>query len=574
MIVLLIAFCPAAGEAASGDPPRPNIVLIMTDDQGCGDLSIAGNTVLTTPAIDRLARQGASFDRFYVSPVCAPTRACLMTGRYNYRTRAIDTWVGRAMMEPEEVTIAELFRDAGYRTGIFGKWHLGDCYPIRPNDQGFQEALVHRGGGLAQPSEPLENERRYTDPVLFHNGKKVHTRGYCTDVYFEAALKFLRQAHAGKKPFFAYIPTNAPHAPFHDIPQASYEKYRNRDLSSVLGTRTQSADRVARIFAMIDNIDHNVGRLLAGLDELGIAKNTMVVYLHDNGPNTARYVGAMRGMKSQVYEGGIRSPLFVRWPARLRAGGVSHHIAAHIDILPTLLDAAGVEPPAALRLDGRSLLPLLTGRETAWPDRTIYIQSHRGDAPVRYHNFAACGQRWKLLRATGFGRETPPSSTPFELYDLLADPREERNVAAQHPDIVKRMKAGYDAWFEDVSSTRPDNYAPPRIIAGTDHETTTVLTHQDWRRLAGPGWGSQGQWLLTFKGNHAYDVRVVTKNEIKGAHVELRIGDIRRELTFAESTRSFTFPAVRVPAGDANLQVTISAGKRTHPPYHVFVVQR
>ncbi|MEO8351032.1 MAG: arylsulfatase, partial [Chthoniobacteraceae bacterium] len=391
IIVLTLAL------AVAGVAERPNIVLVMTDDQGYGDLGIAGNPVLETPHIDSLARVSASMSRFYVSPVCSPTRACLMTGRYNYRTRVIDTFKGRSMMEPDEVTIAEVLRAAGYRTGIFGKWHLGDNYPLRAQDQGFDESLVLRGGGLAQPSEPIENHEHYTDPILFHNGEQVRTKGYCTDVYFDAALKFIEAAQLAQKPFFAYIATNAPHGPFHDVPDALYQKYKAKDLTPVLLGNAKSADTVARVYAMIENIDQNLGRLTEKLDRLGLAENTIVIFMVDNGPNTKRYVGPFRGMKSDVHEGGIRSPFFVRWPARLKAGTVSDRMAAHIDVMPTLLEAADIPPPEGLKFDGRSLLPLLEGKKTEWPTRTIVLQTHRGNKPIRFHQTATIQQRWKLV---------------------------------------------------------------------------------------------------------------------------------------------------------------------------------
>ncbi|MGK0350708.1 MAG: arylsulfatase/arylsulfatase A, partial [Planctomycetota bacterium] len=255
---------------------RPNILLVMTDDQGYGDFSSAGNPVLETPRMDQFAAQCPQVDRFYVSPVCSPTRACLMTGRYNYRTRVVDTWIGRSMMEPTEVTIAEVLKTAGYATGIFGKWHLGDCYPMRPMDQGFDESLVHRGGGLAQPSEPLENERRYTNAILTHNGELTETKGYCTDVYFASAQTFIDASVARKQPFFTYVATNAPHGPFHDVPPALYKKYKQRDMSKVQrSSNPKSAgakpDVLARTFAMIENVDQNFGRLLDHIEDIGIA---------------------------------------------------------------------------------------------------------------------------------------------------------------------------------------------------------------------------------------------------------------------------------------------------------------
>lgn len=379
--LLLLAECATAGQ-------RPNLIVIMTDDQGYGDLGATGNPLIRTPNIDAMAAESASMSNFYVSPVCSPTRACLMTGRYNHRTRVVDTFKGRSMMEPEETTVAEALRDGGYATGIFGKWHLGDNYPLRPIDQGFDEALVHRGGGLGQPSEPFENDRRYTDAILFHNGQQVQTEGYCTDVYFQAAMEFIERSQGSDQPFFIYLPTNAPHSPYHDVPQELYDYYRSIDLSPVLNGHAKDADVVARVFAMIENVDQNVGRLRQHLRQLGIADNTLVMFLVDNGPNTPRFVGPFRGKKSNVHEGGIRSPLFVHWPARLTPRTTSDRIAAHIDIMPTLLDAADVDLPADVHLDGRSLLPLLEGRAESWPDRHLVLQAHRGDRPVPFHNFA------------------------------------------------------------------------------------------------------------------------------------------------------------------------------------------
>jgi arylsulfatase A-like enzyme len=552
---------------------QPNIVLIMTDDQGYGDLGVTGNPVIETPHIDAMAGRSASLTTFYVSPVCAPTRACLMTGRYNYRTRVTDTFKGRAMMDPDEVTVAEVLGDAGYATGIFGKWHLGDCYPMRPNDQGFDQSLVHRGGGLAQPSEPIENGNRYTDAVLFRNGEQVNTKGYCTDVYFDAAFEFIDDSRAAKKPFFIYLPTNAPHGPFHDVPDELYRKYKSKDLKPVLLGRKGDADRVARIFAMIENVDQNVGRLFEKLDIAGLVDNTIVIFMVDNGPNSMRYVGNMRGMKSHVHDGGIRSPLFVHWPARLKAGTSSDRVAAHIDVMPTLLAAAGVSLPEGLKLDGRSLLPLLEGKDVAWKDRTLVIQSHRGDTPIRYQHFAARNQRWKLLRSTGFGHETPTANVPFELYDMAADPKEENNLYGQRPEIAAELKKAYDAWYDDVSRSRPGNFGPPRIVVGTDHETTTVLTWQDWRVIEPTGWGRQGQWLLHFAEPHTYDVKLRWPQEMSNAKAELKIGPLTQTIEIGKATRTATFEDVTVPAGDAELLVTITQGTKKLGPYHVVLIR-
>ena len=574
LAAVLLAVATAQGVTAEKTVKGPNIFLIMTDDQGYGDLGCTGNPVIDTPNIDRMAAASASMSNFYVSPVCAPTRASLMTGRYNYRTRVVDTFKGRAMMDPDEVTVAEVLGAAGYATGIFGKWHLGDCYPMRTIDQGFEQSLVHRGGGLAQPSEPIENGNRYTDPILFHNGRQVNTKGYCTDVYFDAALEFVEKSHAAGQPFFVYLPTNAPHGPFHDVPPELYEKYKSKDLTPALIDGKGDVDTVARIYAMIENVDQNVGRLFAKLDALDATEDTIVIFMVDNGPNGLRYVGNMRGTKTQVHDGGIRSPFFVHWPARLKAGTKSDRVAAHIDVMPTLLDAAGVPLPAGVKLDGRSLLPLLEGRDVAWKDRTIVIQSHRGDAPVGYHNFAARSQTWKLLHATGFGSETLPDGKPFELYDINNDPYEQNNLARSRPDVLRNMKVAYDDWFDNVSATRPDNYAPPRIVVGSDHETVTALTWQDWRVDLPEGWGKQGRWLLQFVGEHKYDVQVITKDEISKAKAELSVGSATRTVDVAGPTSAFVFKNVTIPPGEADLLVKITADGKPLVPYQVIVTRK
>ena len=583
---LLLA--PAVALAQDGAPPEdgrpPNIVLVITDDQGYGDFGFAGNPLIRTPHLNRMAAGAARVEPFYVSPVCAPTRASLMTGRYNYRTRAIDTYLGRAMMEPEEVTLAELLRAGGYATGLFGKWHLGDTYPMRPQDQGFEEVLAHRGGGIGQPSDPPGGEGKYTDPVLFHNGERAPMEGYVTDVVFEAAMDWLEKEHETGRPFFAYVATNAPHGPFHDVPHDDYAYYKGLDLEGDaypqhagldLGEESDS-DRLARIFAMITNIDDNVGRLFARLDTLGLTENTLVLFMLDNGPNSRRFVAGMRGMKGEVYEGGIRSPLLAHWPARLRAGHVAGEVAAHIDVFPTLLDAAGLDVPDSLEIDGQSLLPLLEGEEASRPDRTIFIQAHRGNEPVRYHHFAARDRQWKLLHNSGFGNQNFEGEPAFELYDLEVDPLETRNVAAERPEVVEEMRARYDAWFDDVGATRPDNYAPPRIHVGTAHENPVVLTRQDWRYEGEEGgWerNAQGHWLLQAEAGR-YDVRFRFDAEDAPGTARLDVGGAEREQELEPGAEAVTFTDVPLSPGDVRLDATLTHGDLTRGVHQVDVVRR
>ena len=558
----------------------PNVVLIMTDDQGFGDFGATGNPIIQTPNLDGMSRQSAGLTNFYVNPVCSPTRASLLTGRYNFRTRCIDTWLGRSMMEPDEVTIAEILSKAGYATGIFGKWHLGSCYPMRPMDQGFGESLVHRGGGLAQPSEPRENNRRYTDPILFHNGVKVKTSGYCTDVYFDAAAKFIRASQSSNQPFFAYIATNAPHGPLHDVPEDLRLDYMTKGeellelLPTAPGDPAQAIDRLSRIFSMITNIDQNVGRLFEQLAELGITKETLVIFLTDNGPAGKRFVGPFRGAKTQVLEGGIRTPIWFHWPGTLQASLRRDELAAHIDILPTILDACEVALPNDTKIDGRSLLEVLRDGQVDWSNRTVAIQSHRGDTPTRYHNFMVRDEKWKLLHPSGFQTQKFQGSPEFELYDLTADPGETRNLATEEPEIVARLKRRYDEWFDDVSSTRPNNYAPPRIRIGSDMERTTVLTRQTWRAADWSG-KSVGKWLVHVEKTGPYDVEVMFDADVKVTEVTFTDGVATHSLVGNLDGDKTVFSGLSLPTGDCDLVAQIKASDgATYGAYQVHISQQ
>jgi len=576
-LISLLSISPLVMAAAA----RPNVILIITDDQGFGDFGVMGNPLIKTPNLDRLAGESAWMTNYYVSPVCAPTRASLMTGRYNYRTRCIDTYVGRAMMEPEEFTAAELLRIGGYTTGLFGKWHMGDNYPMRPQDQGFDEVLVLRGGGIGQPSDPPGGEGKYTDPVLFHNGREVTMQGYCTDIYFEQATAWMGQKRDTEKPFFCYLATNAPHGPFDDVPPALYEDYKKMNLANDQFPQERghaiagqaNVDKRARIFAMITNIDDNVGQLMQQLERWEIAQNTIVIFMVDNGPNGQRYVAGMRGMKGTVYEGGIRSPLFVRWPEVLQAGQRSDRVVAHIDILPTLLEACQVTKPERLHLDGRSFLPLLKGESSPWPDRSIVIQAHRGNEPAALHNFALRQQDWKLLHASGFGKESYDGKPKLELYDMKNDPLEMNNLAAERPGVVNGLVAAYERWFEDVSSTRPDNYAPPRIYIGTPYERPVTLTRQDWRHLQGAPWGraSNGHWLLQVTLSQAYDLTVRLRPEREAGQVHLQAGAVRLSQSLMPGQTEVVFKDVSLKQGKLTLKVTVQVGEIEKGPWQVDV---
>ncbi len=564
---------------AQAESKRPNVVVIMSDDQGGGDYGFQGNSLIETPALDAMFKNGGCLTNFYVSPVCAPTRASLMTGRYNYRTRCIDTYIGRAMMDSDEKTLAEYLQDAGYQTGIYGKWHLGDNYPLRANDQGFQDSLVHRGGGIGQPSDPIGAEGKYTDPTLIKNGIETPMKGYCTDIYFDAAMQFIDESVNAKKNFFTYIATNAPHGPFHDVPAELYEKYQDVDFSPILikelknDRLAKENDKLARIAAMITNIDINVGRLFEHLQALGVLENTIVIYLNDNGPNSLRFVGDMRGMKTHVDDGGIRSPLLFHWPAKVKSGQRSSEMCAHIDVLPTLLDACSVDGLKTHPVDGRSFLPLLVTGQADWPARSLVFQTHRGDEPQLYHHFAIHNGPWKLVHPSGFGQEKFDGEVNLELYNLHEDPRQQNNIAADKPEVFARLMADYELWFQDVSSTRPDNYAPPRIIIGTDFEPKTVLTRQDWRHAQGKPWAqnSNGSWLLEAEEPRSYEVEIIFNHSPTKGFATIAVGNLTRTIEIAAGQKRGYVQRVDIPQGQTSLSVTADFDGQKQGPHQVIL---
>jgi arylsulfatase/arylsulfatase A len=308
---------------------------------------------------------------------------------------------------------------------------------------------------------------------------------------------------------------------------------------------------------MISNIDDNVGRLFEWLDRRKLTERTLVIFMTDNGEATPGYNAGFRGRKADVYEGGVRSPFFAHWPGKLLPGVASDTVAAHIDVLPTILDACGVEPPPAVKLDGRSVWPLLRREPVKFKERALFIQSHRGDAPVLYHNFAVRTERWKLVHNSGFGREQLPNQPlKLELFDMANDPFETHDVAAEHADVVNQLKRSYEWWFADVSGTRPDNYAPPRIQIGTPHEDPVVLTRQDWR---GAGWGpkDRGHWEVQVAEAGEYDVKILFRPVPSAASVTLRVGDFHAEQTVDGSTREVTFSKLKLPAGTTRLDAAI-----------------
>ena len=444
-----------ADSPAATSVKRPNIIYVMTDDQGYGDIAAHGNPVIHTPNLDRLRNQSVRLTEFHVSPTCAPTRAAFMTGRHEFRSGVTHTILERERLALSAVTLPQLLRRAGgYTTGIFGKWHLGDEDAYQPGQRGFDRVFIHGGGGIGQSYPGSCGDapgNTYYDPVIRSDGRFVKTKGYCTDVFFNEALAWMDAKRKEGKPFFCSIATNAPHAPYDPPPGADTPYLPKLAAAGIAADGKPSRADVASFFGMIENIDTNMGRLIEKLDEWGIADDTVLVFTTDNGTAAGGPVwsAGMRGQKGTPYRGGTRVPSFWRWPGTLPAGVDVPAVTAHIDVLPTLCELADVTiPPAvAAKIEGRSLVPLLRDKHAAWPDRPLFTHVGRWNrGQARESAYAQCRVRagkWSLVN-------TKNKPDAWELYDLAVDPGEKNDVAAQHPDVVTRLATTYDGWWQSV----------------------------------------------------------------------------------------------------------------------------
>ncbi|HYT87326.1 MAG TPA: arylsulfatase [Gemmataceae bacterium] len=483
LLVCLVAALTCAGrlDAAGGkQPKRPNIILILSDDQGYGDFSCHGNPVLKTPNLDKFHRQSVRFTDFHVAPMCTPTRGQLLTGRDALRTRASSVCAGRSFLPRDTPTLAEMLRALGYRTAMFGKWHLGDSYPNLPHQRGFEEAVYHLGWGITSMADLWEND--YFNGRFRHNGILKRYPGYCTDVWFNLALQWMKERHDKQEPFFLYLPTNAPHGP-HWV-DAKYKKpYEGRG--------------PAAFFGMIANLDENVGRLDAFLQESGLADNTIVIFLNDNGgtAGVTLFNAGLRGRKTQYYEGGHRAACFVRWPAGKlgtpRDVGVLTQVQ---DLPPTILDLCGGQAPKSASFDGTSLAGLLRGTQKTLPDRMLVVQY--GQRPEKW-DAAVMWNRWRLVHGKA-------------LYDLNTDPGQAKDVAAAHPDVLKKMRAHYEKWWAGIAP-KLDDFNP--ISIGADQENPVTLSAADWANVycdnmqnLRQGVNKNGPWHLLVEKDGTYEI--------------------------------------------------------------------
>ncbi|MEO0469343.1 MAG: arylsulfatase [Bacteroidota bacterium] len=456
-------------QSSPPETPPPNVLLILTDDQGYGDLSLHGNDSIDTPVLDQFANQAVRLNQFHVSPVCAPTRASLLTGRYHLRTGTFWVTRGTENMRPEETTMAEVFGENGYATGLFGKWHNGAHYPHDPNGQGFDEFIGFCSGHWTN----------YFDTPLQAQDSMIQTEGFITDVLTDRAIDFIERKK--EQPFFCYVPLNAPHGPF-QVPDRYFDKYKSRGLT----------DRNAAIYGMIENVDENVGRLLESLDRLQITNNTIVIFITDNGPNGDRFNGGMKGRKAQVHLGGHRVPCFVHFPDVIGGGKIIEETAAHIDILPTLMTLCGLETSKPLQFDGQDLSALLTGMDDSLANRRIFTHMNHGDHLMEYP---------AAVRDDAYHFVANQAEEP-ELYDLRTDYGQQHNLADSLPELTAQYHQAYRDWFADVSQgiesfrSIPIGYAAAPRVSLPAHEA----------RISGPsirykhdknGWAHD--WVIDWK---------------------------------------------------------------------------
>ena len=544
LFALLSEFCSSA--------EKPNILLVMTDDQGWWDVGMRGNKDIDTPNLDRLSQQGVDFTRYYAAPVCSLTRAGLMTGRYYLRTGLYNTRFGGDTISLKEITVAQLLQKAGYRTGCFGKWHLGKYAPYQPQNRGFDEFFGHYHGHIEEYDFPDQ---------VFHNGRPVEGRKYVTDLFTDTAIEFIQEQT--DQPWFCYLPMNAPHSPW--VVGTSHFGQQRGDVLIEKYLKRGLVLREARIYAMIEIIDDNIGRLMAKLDELKVADNTIVIFTTDNGGVSKHYKAGLKSNKASIYEGGVRVPLFVRWPGQFPAGGKVNAQCSHVDWFPTLCEIAGADVPNDRPIDGKSLLPLLNAGKGETHHQYVY---HTWD---RYHpnserRWSISDQRWKLACQVGTGKQATQSN--WQLYDLQSDIGETKNLKGKHPEVVQRLRNEFVRWFADVTENMvyqpvpiPVGHADEPLIeiqaswATVDGKNTRYeFSGYDWDTIE--GWkalGDTATWDLDVQqdGQYAISVRYGRSNQSTGS-IQLSVGDQSLVLNPPPTPSADVFEKTRI--GTINLK--------------------
>lgn len=581
-------FASVATRVGAIELEKPNVVIVITDDQGYGDLSCHGNPILKTPNLDELHAESVRLKDYHVAPTCSPTRSGFLTGHWTNRTGVWHTIMGRSMLRENEVTMGQIFKDNGYATGMFGKWHLGDNYPYRPEDRGYSEVLRHGGGGVGQTPDYWDNA--YFDGSYWHNGKPEPVKGFCTDVFFDYAKRFVRQQKASGQPFLAYIATNAPHGPMH-APEESSKPYQDQKVN------------LANFFGMIANIDDNVGQFRKFLEEEGLSENTIFIFTTDNGTSSGAEVfnDGMRGRKGSQYDGGHRVPLFIYWPNGDLTGGYDiEPITSYVDVVPTLIDLCELKSPESVKFDGVSIAPLLAGRTPSdWPDRMLVTDSQRVKDPIKWKSSAVMTSDWRLIDGK-------------ELYAIKRDPGQKNDIASEHPAVFNRLKNFYESWWTELEPTFADATA---IYLGHPRENPARLTAHDWITTGSTPWNQNairralagdkntGFWNVNVHEAGRYEIRLrrwpeetdlpINASLAPGAPVpgakayrttpgeaihpnqaSLTIADVEVEKAVKDGDKEVVF-VVELPAGKTQMSGLFhSADGKKHGAYYAYVTKR
>ncbi len=573
LIALSLSFAAAIPHSQASEA-KPNVILIMTDDQGYGDIAAHGHPYLITPNMNRLWEKSVRLTQFHVDPTCSPTRSALMTGRYSGRVGVWHTVMGRNLLREDETTMAEVFQQAGYRTGIFGKWHLGDSYPYGARFRGFDDAIVHYAGGVGQTPDYWGND--YFEDHYNDNGVWRRFQGYCTDVWFGEALRFIRES--GDQPFFLYLPTNAAHQTRPHVEARYRALYDDAD-----------APEAAKVFwGMITNIDDNLGVFFERMDSMGLMENTILIFMGDNGTAigsrhwpedqqsewSQRYNTGLRGSKASHYDGGHRIFCYVHYPQGGIVGGRDiEQITAHIDIMPTLLELTGIPAPRNVDFDGTSIVPLLTNQESDWPNRTLFLHNQRVIDPIKWKDTSVMTDRWRLV-------------DNMELYDIKKDRGQQHNVIDDYPDVADLLRSQYDEWWEDISQ-RFDETTP--LYVGTEKQNPVHLNAHDWMtsQVRDIPW-NQPHIFERFETNGPWHVRIARPGQYRlilrerpeaanfpltAVQARLQIGQAVDETkAVVPGETSVTFD-VNLPEGDTNIKTWLNEGDgRSRGAYFVEVM--
>jgi len=584
LVFVSILIAPASLGAKSPLKEKPNVILVITDDQGKGDLACKGNPYIKTPNIDAFYNESVRLTNFHVSTTCAPTRGSLMSGRHTNRVNVFHTITGRSLLFEDEVILPQVMARNGYTNGMFGKWHLGDNYPYRPEDRGFHEVVRHGGGGITQGPDYWGND--YFDDTYWHNGETEAYKGYCTDVFFAEALDFIEDNK--DQPFFCYISTNAPHAPL-NLPEEYYDIYKDQD---------DLKEQYKRFYGMITNIDDNFKLLREKLKELKLTENTILIFMTDNGTAGGHrvYDAGIQGGKGSVYEGGHRVPFFIRWPQGGLTGGRDiNNLLAHYDLLPTFVDLLGLDFTPVNPLDGKSFTPLLSGTDQPWPNRILYMDTQRLQNLVKYKAYTVMDDNWRLVNGD-------------ELYNVTEDLGQTKNIIDQHPEVAARLAEGYEKWWQSfMDEGVSEKYA--YIKVGSDYENPSRISSHDmltgkfahaWHQNGSIN-ASQatGRWKIEFVEDGEYTISLRRFPRESGLAINatfpaqekqieldrtspastkadftkagLYVANINKTQKISEGQDEVTFKA-EIPAGkyDMEAQLVDELG-RVYPAYYVYI---